>query len=132
VKFLFCLRKRSMRGHDIIVIGPEDQEAQDPAEVGTAALETGGLPGPPTALTCPECGGALWELISGDRLAERTRKRGLDRLAQRYESTAEHAQRGSTGVLLLSGIVKPPPGSDGRSEEGTADLAVATPSQERT
>jgi two-component system chemotaxis response regulator CheB len=45
---------------------PEDLEPLDPAEVGTADIETGPLPGPPTALTCPDCGGALWELVSGD------------------------------------------------------------------
>jgi two-component system chemotaxis response regulator CheB len=44
----------------------EDGGSRDPAEVGTADIETGPLPGPPTALTCPDCGGALWELISGD------------------------------------------------------------------
>jgi two-component system chemotaxis response regulator CheB len=45
---------------------PEDQEPQDPAEGGTADIETGPLPGPPTPLSCPDCGGALWELVSGD------------------------------------------------------------------
>jgi two-component system chemotaxis response regulator CheB len=45
---------------------PEVFESQDPAEVGTADIETGPFPGPPTALTCPDCGGALWEMVSGD------------------------------------------------------------------
>ena len=40
----------------------------DIAEVGSEALVTGELPYPPTALTCPECGGALWELKNGKLL----------------------------------------------------------------
>jgi len=38
----------------------------DSAEVGTDALDTGSLPGPPTPFTCPQCGGALWERQHGD------------------------------------------------------------------
>jgi two-component system chemotaxis response regulator CheB len=38
---------------------------QDVAEVGTDALVTHELPSPPSGLTCPECGGALWELNDG-------------------------------------------------------------------
>jgi two-component system chemotaxis response regulator CheB len=45
---------------------PEDREVQDPAESGTAAIEDGPLPGPPTALTCPDCGGAIWEIVEGE------------------------------------------------------------------
>jgi two-component system chemotaxis response regulator CheB len=41
-------------------------QAPDPAEVGTADIETGPFPGAPTPLTCPDCGGALWELARGD------------------------------------------------------------------
>jgi two-component system, chemotaxis family, protein-glutamate methylesterase/glutaminase len=157
---------------------PEDQEPRDPAEIGTASLETGTLPGPPTALTCPECGGTLWELISGDlvryrchvghaytsdsmaaeqgsvlegalwtalraleekaelsrRLAERSRSRGLERLARRYEGAVEHAERGSNDIrqLLLSGTVESPVPSDaGTSQEETTDWAIATTAQER-
>jgi two-component system chemotaxis response regulator CheB len=44
----------------------ENLEPQDPAEVGTADIETGPLPAFPTPLSCPDCGGALWELVSGD------------------------------------------------------------------
>jgi two-component system chemotaxis response regulator CheB len=51
-------------GHHAMI--PEDLEPLDPAEAGTADIETGPLPGPPTALTCPDCGGTLWELVSGD------------------------------------------------------------------
>jgi hypothetical protein len=29
------------------------------------SLKSGDIPGPPSALTCPECGGALWEIGSG-------------------------------------------------------------------
>jgi two-component system chemotaxis response regulator CheB len=40
----------------------------DVAQQGTNALVTGELPGPPSGLTCPECGGAIWELAHGKRL----------------------------------------------------------------
>ena len=40
----------------------------DVAEVGTDALVTGELPGPPSGFTCPGCGGALWELRDGKLL----------------------------------------------------------------
>jgi two-component system, chemotaxis family, protein-glutamate methylesterase/glutaminase len=42
--------------------GADRVELEDPTE--TAAL----LHGPPTGLTCPECGGALWEQIDGPNL----------------------------------------------------------------
>ena len=45
---------------------PEDQEHTDPAEAGTADIESGPLPGSPTALTCPDCGGAIWEQVDGE------------------------------------------------------------------
>jgi len=37
----------------------------DAAEVGRANLAKKESPGPPSALTCPECGGALWEKKDG-------------------------------------------------------------------
>jgi two-component system chemotaxis response regulator CheB len=40
----------------------------DVAHQGSNALVTGELPGPPSGLTCPECGGAIWELAHGKRL----------------------------------------------------------------
>jgi len=40
----------------------------DIAELGSQALATGELPGPPSAFTCPECGGALWEFNDGKLL----------------------------------------------------------------
>ena len=51
--------------------GEKDLEAvpakrTDQAEAGTDALDTGSLPGSPTAFRCPECGGALWEVHDGD------------------------------------------------------------------
>lgn len=46
------------------VMSDEDR-APDRAERGLHALERGGYPGPPSAFTCPECGGALWELSNG-------------------------------------------------------------------
>jgi two-component system, chemotaxis family, protein-glutamate methylesterase/glutaminase len=38
--------------------------ARDVAEGGDNALQTG-MPGPPSKFTCPDCGGALWELRDG-------------------------------------------------------------------
>ena len=38
-------------------------QSPDVAEIGTNALATGRLIGPPSRLTCPECGGAVWELV---------------------------------------------------------------------
>ena len=133
---------------------PEDQEDRDPAQAGTARIEDGPFPGPPTALTCPDCGGAIWENVSGNlvryrchvghaytadsmvdaqaavvetalwtavraleekgelsrKLAERTRSRGLDRLAARYQDAVESAERGSNAIrqLLLSGTAEAP------------------------
>jgi two-component system chemotaxis response regulator CheB len=37
----------------------------DVAELGSEALASGELPYPPSPFTCPECGGALWELKDG-------------------------------------------------------------------
>jgi two-component system chemotaxis response regulator CheB len=47
---------------------PEDQTQNDPSEGvnADADIETGPLPGPPTPLTCPDCGGAIWESIDGE------------------------------------------------------------------
>jgi len=36
-------------------------ESHDIADRGDNALTSGSITGPPTALTCPDCGGALWE-----------------------------------------------------------------------
>jgi two-component system chemotaxis response regulator CheB len=44
------------------------QTEPDVAELGTNALVTRELPYPPSGLTCPECGGALWELKDGKLL----------------------------------------------------------------
>jgi len=40
----------------------------DVSEVGDVSLALGDLPEPPTGFTCPECGGALWELQSNKLL----------------------------------------------------------------
>ena len=150
---------------------PEELEPRDPAEAGTAAVEEGPLPGPPTPLSCPDCGGALWESINGNllryrchvghaytadsmvsaqaavveaamwtavralqekaelsrRLAERSERRGLDRLAARYRSAVQQAERGSEAIrqLLLSGSAEPPvtnPASE-RQEEANEEEA---------
>jgi two-component system chemotaxis response regulator CheB len=45
------------------IVMPRDRECRlDVAEGGQANLLAGTDPGPPTNLTCPECGGSLWEL----------------------------------------------------------------------
>jgi two-component system chemotaxis response regulator CheB len=44
---------------------PPSSSEQDPAVRGDKALEKGSLPGPPSGFTCPDCGGALWEVESG-------------------------------------------------------------------
>ena len=41
------------------------RRAPDVAEIGDTSLLSGDLPGPPSGFTCPECGGALWELQGG-------------------------------------------------------------------
>ena len=43
----------------------EVEDEADVAEAGKATLLMGTQPGPPSALTCPECGGSLWELKDG-------------------------------------------------------------------
>jgi two-component system chemotaxis response regulator CheB len=43
-------------------------EGEDVAEGITDNLRTGHVPGPPSPYTCPECGGALWELEDGKLL----------------------------------------------------------------
>jgi two-component system chemotaxis response regulator CheB len=43
----------------------------DVSEDGTSVFLTGELPGPPSAFTCPECGGALWELANDGKLTYR-------------------------------------------------------------
>jgi two-component system chemotaxis response regulator CheB len=139
---------------------PEENEVQDPAESGTAAIEDGPLPGPPTALTCPDCGGAIWEHVDGElvryrchvghaysadsmvgaqaalveaalwtavraleekaqlsqRLADRSRRRGLERLADRYAEAVRNAQLGSSSIrhLLLNGTADPVSGDGDR------------------
>jgi two-component system chemotaxis response regulator CheB len=40
---------------------PSGEEPSDVAEVGTAALAEGKPNGKPSPITCPQCGGALWE-----------------------------------------------------------------------
>jgi two-component system chemotaxis response regulator CheB len=53
------------------------------------------------------------------RLAERSRRRGLDRLAQRYAEAVQSAEHGSSSIrqLLLNGTADPVT-SDGREQLG--------------
>jgi two-component system, chemotaxis family, protein-glutamate methylesterase/glutaminase len=160
------------------VMLPEEQEPRDPAEAGTAHIETGPLPGPPSALTCPECGGALWELVSENlvryrchvghaysmdsmvaeqairvenalwaalraleekaelcrRLAERSRKRGLDRLVRRYEAAVENAELGSDAIrqVLLSDGTQPVAAEGEQDIEDGTDWSAHAAGAERT
>jgi two-component system chemotaxis response regulator CheB len=43
----------------------QEAESPDPAMGGAHELEHEALTGPPSGLTCPDCGGALWELVDG-------------------------------------------------------------------
>jgi two-component system chemotaxis response regulator CheB len=54
--------------HAMSTHNPDEADRPDLAEVGDASLATGDIPGPPSGFTCPECGGALWELRSGKLL----------------------------------------------------------------
>ena len=49
-------------------VGVDPMAAQEPdvAEAGTNAMKNKQMPGPPTSLTCPDCGGSLWELRDGE------------------------------------------------------------------
>jgi two-component system, chemotaxis family, protein-glutamate methylesterase/glutaminase len=44
----------------------QETQSPDPAWMGAHGLEMERLIGPPSTLTCPDCGGALWELAHGD------------------------------------------------------------------
>lgn len=37
----------------------------DPVEMDKKSLEIGDLPGTPSSLVCPECGGVIWEIRKG-------------------------------------------------------------------
>src|SRR2546421_12976555 len=43
----------------------DDSNSPAPAEAGTDGLQGHPLPGAPSQFTCPECGGAIWELHDG-------------------------------------------------------------------
>src|SRR4051795_11755056 len=48
--------------------GAADEDGQDRVEIEDPAATAALLSGPPSALTCPECGGALWEHEEGGAL----------------------------------------------------------------
>jgi two-component system chemotaxis response regulator CheB len=48
------------------VVTANGKPRRDPAEAGTDALDSHELSGPPSPFTCPDCGGALWELREGE------------------------------------------------------------------
>jgi two-component system chemotaxis response regulator CheB len=49
-------------------VPPSNPRGADSAEFPVDALRTGALPGPPSSFVCPECDGALWEVVEGDVL----------------------------------------------------------------
>jgi two-component system chemotaxis response regulator CheB len=53
------------RGRQEAIMTTDKAPARDVAEIGTDALNATPPPGPPSPFTCPECGGALWELRDG-------------------------------------------------------------------
>jgi two-component system chemotaxis response regulator CheB len=53
-------------GRGEAIMSTKKAPSRDVAEEGTDALNATPLPGPPSPFTCPECGGALWELRSGE------------------------------------------------------------------
>jgi two-component system chemotaxis response regulator CheB len=151
---------------------PEEEEVQDPAESGTAAIAEGPFPGPPSSLTCPDCGGAIWEQVEGElvryrchvghaytvdsmvgaqaalveaalwtavraleekaqlsrRLEERSRKRGLHRLAQKYAEAVQSAELGSSSIrhLLLNGTADPVTNETGEPSRQDAEWTAET------
>ena len=159
------------------VMLPEEEEVQDPAEAGSAAIAEGPLPGPPSPLTCPDCGGVLWEQVEGelvryrchvghaytadsmigahaalveealwtairaleekvelsDRLAKRSRKRGLKRLAERYDEAVRLAEVGSSTIrhLLLNGTADPVTGQTPSAGEPVEATSAAVSSGTR-
>jgi two-component system, chemotaxis family, protein-glutamate methylesterase/glutaminase len=50
----------------IVAMTPHPVDPPDPTARGTSDLEDHTLRGPPSPLTCPDCGGALWELQQGE------------------------------------------------------------------
>jgi hypothetical protein len=125
-------------------------QAPDPAEVGTADIETGPFPGAPTPLTCPDCGGALWELARGDLVryrchvghaytadsmvaAQASTVEGalwsaLRTLEEKAELSRRMAERADQRIrqLLLAGRASPPdPVDDDVAQEAGSRLAGA-------
>jgi two-component system chemotaxis response regulator CheB len=55
----------TMAAHDeegVPEMDARDCDRPDVADIGTSAMKDGQLDGPPSRFTCPECGGALWEV----------------------------------------------------------------------
>jgi two-component system chemotaxis response regulator CheB len=74
--------------------GPLDvvEAGRDTAESGSDALHSGVLPGPPSPFTCPECGGALWEMRDGELI--------------RFRCHVGHAFNGNSLVAAQSGTLE--------------------------
>jgi two-component system chemotaxis response regulator CheB len=66
-------------------------ESGDVADRGDNALTSGSMSGPPSALTCPECGGAIWERTEGGLL--------FFRCHVGHSYTAESIAAGHDGLL---------------------------------
>lgn len=70
----------------------ESSDRPDVTENGDAALRHPGALGPPSMLTCPDCGGALWEFTAGRQLRYRCHVGHLytgDGLTERMDESLE-------------------------------------------
>ncbi len=81
-------------------VARRENHRPDVAEVGAAGLERHAFKHPPSAFSCPECGGALWELRDGELIRYRchvghsyTAETLLDHQAQRLEAAMYTALR---------------------------------------
>jgi two-component system, chemotaxis family, protein-glutamate methylesterase/glutaminase len=61
------LSRDPQRESTAAAVDPADLAA-DPAEMIPDALQTGRYDAPPSGYSCPDCGGALWDVGAGDRV----------------------------------------------------------------
>jgi two-component system, chemotaxis family, protein-glutamate methylesterase/glutaminase len=56
----------SVGSEGMATMSAQEEQSPDPAIGGARDLDQEIIAGPPSGLTCPECGGALWELQNGE------------------------------------------------------------------
>jgi two-component system, chemotaxis family, protein-glutamate methylesterase/glutaminase len=59
------------RSEEVETMSAQEEQSPDPAIGGARDLNQEVVSGPPSGLTCPECGGALWELQHGELMRYR-------------------------------------------------------------